>query len=113
MIPRLIRNTSLILALATCSTAAATALTHHEIEVRLDPLSHHIEVVDTILLGRDLAMDADGTYHMVIHAGLAPEGGDAARLRDTLQTRGHIHAVAINVTAVNDDVAEMQADAQL
>ena len=38
--------------------------------------------------------------------------GDAARLRDALDTRRNIHAVAHQVVALDHDVADMNADAQ-
>ena len=39
--------------------------------------------------------------------------GDAARPRQTLEPRRHVDAVAIEIVAVDDDVAEIDADAEL
>ena len=39
--------------------------------------------------------------------------GDAAGRGDALQPRGHVHAVAENVVALDDDVADIDADAEL
>ena len=72
MIPRLIQTSTALMALAFCSVTMGATPTHHELDVRLDPVGHRIEVVDTIHLGRDVRIDADGTYHMVIHAGNTP-----------------------------------------
>ena len=42
----------------------------------------------------------------------ARDDGDAARLRDALDARRNIHAVAHQVVALDHDVADMNADAQ-
>ena len=104
MIPRLVRNNTWILALATCSVAAAAAPTHHELEVRLDPGTHRIDVVDTILLGRDVAIDADGTSHVVIHAGLAPEVTSPGWRLEPVD--GPVEADFFGINATTDTVAE-------
>src|SRR4051794_2504299 len=38
---------------------------------------------------------------------------DPAGLRNALQTRGHIHAAAVDVSVLDDDVAEVYAHAEL
>src|SRR4029077_8556588 len=38
---------------------------------------------------------------------------DATRLRHTFKARGHIHAVAVYVVAIDDDIAEVNADTKL
>ena len=45
---------------------------HHELVVQLDPVGHSLIVEDSIDLS-GLEPDADGIYHFVLHAGLAPE----------------------------------------
>src|SRR5437870_4606922 len=39
--------------------------------------------------------------------------GDATRLRHTFKARGHIHAVAVDVVAFDNDVAQINPDAEL
>ncbi len=104
MILRVVRNTLVI-----CATLAAPSLcwsspTHHELEVRLDPAAHRIEVVDRILVGREVALDADGTYHLVLHAGLAPEVVTPGWRLDAVE--GPVEATFFGINATTDTVAE-------
>ena len=104
MIPRLIQTSTLLLALAFCSVTMGATPTHHELDVRLDPVGHRIEVVDTIHLGRDVRIDADGTYHMVIHAGLSPEVISSGWRIEPVD--GPVEADFFGINATTDTVAE-------
>lgn len=73
MILSVVRSAIVVCAFLAASIPCWSSPTHHELEVRFDPSAHRIEVVDRVLVGRDVALDADGTYHLVLHAGLAPE----------------------------------------
>jgi len=78
--------------------------THHELEVRLDPATHRLEVVDRVLVGRDVALDADGTFHLVLHAGLAPEVVTPGWRLEAVT--GPVEATFFGINATTDTVAE-------
>jgi len=86
-----------------CTTAWATP-THHELEVRLDPAAHRIEVVDRVMVGRDVALDADGTYHLVLHAGLSPEVMTPGWRLEAVE--GPVEAAFFGINATTATVAE-------
>jgi len=90
--------------LAVMTSMGWASPTHHDLEVRLDPAGHRIEVRDTLHLGREIALDADGTYHFVLHAGLAPEVTTPGwRLEPT---EGPVEAAFFGINATTDTVAE-------
>src|SRR5262249_19211503 len=61
-----------------------------------------------------LAPILKGNVELTSHILLDPAGdADAAWIRKTLQTRRHIHPVAIDVATVDDNVADIDADAKL
>ena len=91
-----------LLAIAWFPSMASDA--HHELEVRLDPAGHRIDVVDRLLLGRDLSIDPDGTYHMVLHAGLAPEVATPGWRLEPVE--GPVEASFFGINATTDTVAE-------
>ena len=39
-----------------------------------------------------------------------PADADAARFGETLQTRGYVDAITVNVVAIDDDLAEINAN---
>ena len=41
-----------------------------------------------------------------------PRNANSAGLRDTFKTRRYVHAVAVNIVAFHDHIAQMHADAQ-
>ena len=92
-----------------CAVFAASSLswsspTHHDLEVRLDPATHRIEVIDRIVIGREVAVDTDGTYHIVLHAGLAPEVLTPGWRLEVVE--GPIEAAFFRINATTDTVAE-------
>ncbi len=57
-----------------CAGAAAGEdVLHHDLKVTLDPDTHRIEVVDLFGPVTQFAVDENGAYRFVLHAGLAPE----------------------------------------
>ena len=65
------------------------------------------------VLDADLAAVAEGDVDAVADALVDDRGdADAARLGQRLQARGDVDAVAVDVVAVDDDVAEVDADPQ-
>ena len=61
----------------------------------------------TSLLAQVLEVQVEAAADLVVD--LAGEA-DAARLGEALQARGHVHPVAIDVVALDDNVAEVDAD---
>ena len=65
------------------------------------------------VLDRDLAAVGEGDVDAVADALVDDRGdADAAGLGERLQPRGDVDAVAVDVVAVDDDVAEIDADAE-
>jgi len=58
-----------------CSVAGGEVpeVLHHDLNVRIDPVQHRIEVVDRIDRLGSVVRDAEGGYRFVLHAGMAPE----------------------------------------
>ena len=104
MILSVVRNTVVIFALLAASVPCWSSPTHHELEVRLDPANHSMEVVDRVLVGRDVALDADGTYHLVLHAGLAPEVRTPGWRLEAVS--GPVEATFFGINATTETVAE-------
>jgi len=104
MIPSLIRYLSAFLILTLGNSTAWATPTHHELEVRLNPAAHRIEVVDRITVGNEVALDADGTYHLVLHAGLAPEVMTPGWRLEAVD--GPVEAAFFGINATTDTVAE-------
>src|SRR5204863_345671 len=61
-------------------------------------------------LARILEGDVDFAAHLPVRV---VGEANAAGLGEPLQARGHVDAVAENIAAVEDDVAEIDADAEL
>ncbi len=91
-------------ALLTATSPCWSSPTHHELEVRLDPAAYRIAVVDRISVGRDVALDADGTFHLVLHAGLAPEVTTPGWRLEAVD--GSVEATFFGINATTDTVAE-------
>ncbi len=53
-------------------TATASETVHHDLQVRLQPATHSLQVSDSLSLDGAVAADQDGAYRFVIHAGLDP-----------------------------------------
>ena len=104
MILSVVRNIVTVSIILVASNPCWSTPTHHELEVRLDPNTHHIEVVDRILLGRDVALDADGTYHLVLHAGLEPEVVTPGWRLEAVE--GPVEATFFGINATTATVAE-------
>jgi aminopeptidase N len=58
--------------LSTAGTAATAENLHHQLQVRLRPEAHTVEVVDVINPEGAVTADEDGAYRFVLHAGLDP-----------------------------------------
>ena len=67
------------------------------------------DVLQLLLAVVDKA-DIDPAFGILLDAG---RHADAARLGQALEARSHVHAVAENVVVLDDDVADMDADAEL
>jgi hypothetical protein len=104
MLLRVVRNVLVLCAVLAASRLTWASPTHHELEVRLDPATHRIEVIDRILIGREVAIDTDGTYHMVLHAGLAPEVLTPGWRLEVVE--GPVEAAFFSINATTDTVAE-------
>ena len=104
MILSVVRNTLVMCAVLAAPSLCWSTPTHHELEVRLDPATHRIEVLDRILVGREVAINADGTYHLVLHAGLAPEVLTPGWRLEAVD--GPVEATFFGINATTDTVAE-------
>ena len=67
-----------------------------------------LDVLDLVTAAVD-EIDADAAVHMLVNA---VRDRHAARIGEPLDTGGHIDAVAVEVAALDHDVAEIDADAQ-
>ena len=67
------------------------------------------DVLELLLAVVDEA-DIEPAFGILLHAG---RHADAARLGQALEAGGHVHAVAEDVVVLDDDVADMHADAEL
>jgi len=104
MILSVVRSAIVVSVFLAASIPCWSSPTHHELEVRFDPSAHRIEVVDRVLVGRDVALDADGTYHLVLHAGLAPKVVTPGWQLEAVA--GPIEATFFGINATTDTVAE-------
>jgi len=104
MILSVVRNMIVAFVLLAASAPCWSSPTHHDLRVRLDPTSHRIDVVDRVSIGRDVALDDDGTYHLVLHAGLAPEVMTPGWRLDAVD--GPVEATFFGINATTDTVAE-------
>jgi aminopeptidase N len=57
-----------------CLTAAwvTAAPLHHDLEVRIEPEGHRIQVIDSVSFQEAVKADEDGAYRFVLHGGLGP-----------------------------------------
>jgi hypothetical protein len=94
----------MVLLLSTGPIAVWAAPTHHDLRVKLDPAGHRIEVVDRVMPGRDVALDADGTYHLVLHSGMGPEVVTPGWRLEAVE--GPVEAEFFGINATTDTVAE-------
>ena len=104
----------MILSFARCSTLlpmllAATApvsagALHHDIEAHLDPAGHRLDVVDTVTLGSEISVEADGAIHFVLHAGLAPKVTTPGWRLEAVD--GAVTAEFFGINATTDTIAE-------
>ncbi|MFQ5580267.1 MAG: M20/M25/M40 family metallo-hydrolase [Nitrospiria bacterium] len=53
-------------------TLQAQQPVHHEINVIMNPETHHLQVEDTITFPRSMFPDPEGNFHFLIHRGLRP-----------------------------------------
>jgi len=90
--------------LAAASSPVWATPTHHDLDIRLDPAGQRIEVVDRLLVGRDVALDPDGTYHFVLHAGLEPEVPTPGWRLEPVN--GPVEASFFGINATTETVAE-------
>ena len=67
------------------------------------------DVLELLLALIDEA-DIEPAFGILLHAG---RHADAARLGQALEAGGHVHAIAEDVVILDDDVADMHADAEL
>ena len=67
------------------------------------------DVLELLLAVVDEA-DVEPAFGILLHA---RRHADAARLGQALEAGGHVHAVAEDVVVLDDDVADMDADAEL
>ena len=104
MILSVVRFVIVGFAFLTATGPCFSSPTHHELEVRLDPAAHRIAVVDRVAVGRDVGLDADGTYHLVLHAGLAPEVTTPGWRLEAVD--GPVEATFFGINATTDTVAE-------
>ena len=96
--PRLI---SIALLAGTAAVAAAEGPIHHDLEVRLDPTGHRIDVVDQ-LRPADLPADPEGAgYRFVLHAGLDPEVTSPGWRLERLEEESAAGFLGINATSEN------------
>ena len=104
MILSVVRSFLVVFAFLAASIPCWSSPTHHELEVQLDPAAHRIEVVDLVTVGHDVALDADGTYHLVLHAGLSPEVMTPGWRLEAVE--GPVEAAFFGINATTDTVAE-------
>ncbi len=104
MILSVVRNSFVVFTFLTVSVPCWSSPTHHELEVRLDPATHRIDVIDRIDVGRDVTLDADGAYHLVLHSGLAPEVVTPGWRLEAVS--GPVEATFFGINATTDTVAE-------
>ncbi len=94
------RYSALLLAFCMLLPASLQARLHHQLEVRLDPERHHIEVTDTITREDPAA----GTLEIQLHPDLVPAIADGAGYLEVLPDRGVGDLSALNITAHNTDM---------
>jgi len=79
---------ALPLALLVLASPAATGHLHHDLEVRVEPVEHRIDVTDRVTIPRGIAAGEGQTLRFVLHAGLEllqPVDGYDVELLDGVQ----------------------------
>jgi len=102
------RNTPLycgvvaLLLVAAASSASETI--HHELQVRLQPSAHRVQVTDTLNLDGAVAADEDGSYRFVLHAGLEPVSASRGWRVEPLS--GPVEAGFFGINATSETVPD-------
>ena len=83
----------------------ATQLTRRRVSPGAHRLGNILQRLQTHVVKADIDLAADLTLGVVGNA-------DASRLRDSFQTRSYVDSIAKNVVLVDDNVANVNADAK-
>jgi hypothetical protein len=85
--------------------APATASTvHHDLDVRIEPREHRIQVTDRLNFTEAVVADESGAYRFILHAGLDPEVATPGwRLQPLV---GPVAAGFLSINATTDTVSE-------
>ena len=101
------RNTgflTMVVILCIASTWAAADTVHHDLEVRIEPDQNSLQVVDRVSFVDAVAIDENGAYRFVLHAGLEPR---VATPGWRLQPQdGPAEAGFLGINATTDTVSE-------
>jgi len=90
--------------LCVASTSVAAGTVHHDLEVRIEPGQSSLQVVDRVSFVDAVAIDENGAYRFVLHAGLEPR---VANLGWRLQPQdGPVEAGFLGINATTDTVSE-------
>jgi len=95
---------TMVLILFLTSTSAAAATVHHDLEVRIQPDQHSLQVLNRVNFSEAVAPDENGAYRFVLHAGLEPRVETPGwRLQ---QQDGPAEAGFLGINATTDTVSE-------
>ena len=102
--PRLSAPLLLLITLCAPRPAAAGEEIHHELEVFLDPAEHTFEVTDRLFVNDRIALDDQGGYAFVLHAGLEPRLLTRHWVLERID--GPVTAAFLGINATTETVAE-------
>jgi len=95
---------TIVMILCIASTWAAAGTVHHDLEVRIEPDQNSLQVVDRVSFVDAVAIDENGAYRFVLHAGLDPRVATPGwRLRPQ---DGPAEAGFLGINATTDTVSE-------
>jgi len=95
---------AIFLILSITSTWVAAGTVHHDLEVRIEPAGHRLQVVDRVSFVEVVTADETGAYRFVLHAGLEPR---VATPGWRLQPQGGpAEAGFLGINATTDTVSE-------
>lgn len=63
---------TMVVILCVMSSWASAGTVHHDLEVRIEPETHRLQVVDLVSFADAVSADENGAYRFVLHAGLEP-----------------------------------------
>ncbi len=86
------------------ATSVSAGTVHHDLEVRIDPVGHHLEVIDRVSFADAVAVDRSGAFRFVLHAGLEPQVESAGWRLEPLE--GPVEAGFLSINATTETVSE-------